>query len=104
MIFLLLKLKGAPSGPIPSLAIEKSLKMVKIASYFTLKALLIYEVFTFLSWRFGHVEKRCDQKDKVNFKIYYATTWETNNCNTHSAQYLIKLRRSGKEIGSVNRI
>ena len=49
MIFILLKLKGALSGPIPSLAIEKSLKMVKIASYFTLKALLIYEVFTFLS-------------------------------------------------------
>ena len=49
MIFLLLKLKGALLGPIPSLAIEKSLKMVKIASYFTLKALLIYEVFTFLS-------------------------------------------------------
>ena len=25
---------------------------------------------------------------KINFKIYDVTTWETNNCNTHIAQYL----------------
>ena len=31
-----------------------------------------------------------DYKDKVNFKIYDVTTWETNNCNTHIVQYLRK--------------
>ena len=28
-------------------------------------------------------EKRLDQKDKVNFKMYDVTTWLRNNCNTH---------------------
>ena len=37
---------------------------------------------------FGHVEKRLDYKDKVNFKIYDAATWLTNNYNKHIAQYL----------------
>ena len=27
---------------------------------------------------------------KVNLKIQDATTWFTNNCNTHIAQYLTK--------------
>ena len=31
-----------------------------------------------------------DKKDKVNFKIYRVTGWETNNFNTHIAQYLQK--------------
>ena len=35
---------------------------------------------SFLSRLFGHVKKRLDQKDKVNFKIYDVTTWLTNNC------------------------
>ena len=39
---------------------------------------------------FGHLAKRLDQKDKVNFKFYDATAWLTNNCNTHIAQYLEK--------------
>ena len=39
---------------------------------------------------FGHVEKRLDQKDNVNFKIYDVTAWLINNCNTHIDQYLKK--------------
>ena len=39
----------------------------------------------------------------VNFKIYDVTTWLTNNCNTHIAQYLTKERQSDNEIWSVNR-
>ena len=39
-------------------------------------------------WLFGHIEKRLDQKNKVNFKIYDVTIWETNNCNTHISQHL----------------
>ena len=36
---------------------------------------------------FGHVGKRLDKKASVNFKIYEVTIWETNNYNTHTAQY-----------------
>ena len=32
-------------------------------------------------------KKRLNWKYKVNFKIYDATAWLTNNCNTHIAQY-----------------
>ena len=37
---------------------KKSLKMMKHAFYFTLKALLVLIIFNFLSWIFGHVKKR----------------------------------------------
>ena len=47
-------------------------------------------IFKFLSWLFGHVAKRLDKKDKVNFKFYYVTAWLVNNRNTHIAQYLEK--------------
>ena len=36
---------------------ESSLKMMKNAFYFTLKALFVLKIFTILSWIFGHVEK-----------------------------------------------
>ena len=36
----------------------------------------------------AHVEKRLDQKDKVNFKNFDVKTWLTNKCNTHIHQYL----------------
>ena len=35
-----------------------------------LKALYVIENFEFLSSFFGYVEKRFDQKARVNFKIY----------------------------------
>ena len=38
----------------------------------------------------GHVTKRLDKKDKVNFKCYDITARLTSNCNTHIAQYLEK--------------
>ena len=60
------------------------------AFYFTSKALFVLKVFRFLSWLFGHVAKRLDKKDKVNFKIYDATVWLKNNRNTHIAQYFKK--------------
>ena len=37
--------------------IERSLKMMKNAFYFILKALFVHKIFKFLSWLFGHVEK-----------------------------------------------
>ena len=53
-----------------------------------LKALFVLKIFKFLSWLFGHLEKGLHYKDKVNIKIYDITTWKTNNCNGHIAQYL----------------
>ena len=74
---------------------------MKNAFYFILKALLVFKTFNFLSWLFGCVEKRLDQKDKINFKIYDVTTWLANNYKTHIDQY--RMRCSGNEIWSVNR-
>ena len=68
------------------------------------KALFIFEIFTFLSWLFGHVEKQLDKKAKVNFKIYGVTDWTKNNYKINIVQYLKKWRQSDNEILSVNRI
>ena len=62
--------------------------MIKNAFYFILKALFGLKIFKCLSLLFGDEEKHFDKKDKFNFKIYDVKTWETNNCNTHIAQYL----------------
>ena len=61
---------------------------MKNAFYIKLKALFVLDIFTFLSWRFGHIEKRLDKKAEVNFKIYDVTDWATNNYNTYIVQYL----------------
>ena len=82
--------KGALSCLRQFLATESSLKLMKNAFYFTLKSLFVLRIFKFLSWLFGHAEKRLDLKDKVNFKIYDVITWLTNNCNKHIDQYLKK--------------
>ena len=66
--------------------------MMKNAFYFNLKALTVVKITKFLSWLFDHVEKRLDLRDKVNFKMYDITIWETNNYNAHVAQYFKKLR------------
>ena len=76
---------------------------MKNAFYFTTKALLVLKLFKFLSRIFGHVAKRVDQKDKVDFKFYDATPWLTNSYNTHIVQYLKKEMQSDNEIWSVNR-
>ena len=64
--------------------------MMNNGFYLILKAFFVLKIFKFLSWLFGHVAKRLDKKDKVNFKFYDVTAWLTNNCNTHIAQYLEK--------------
>ena len=50
--------------------------MIKNTFYFTLKPLFFLKIFKFLSWLFGHAEKRLDYKDKVRFKIYDGTAYE----------------------------
>ena len=63
---------------------------MKNAFYFMLKPLFVLEIFKFLFWCFGYVEKRLQKKAKVNFKIYDVTDWTTNNYNTDIVQYLKK--------------
>ena len=62
--------------------------MMKKDFYFILKALFVLEIFTFLSWLFGYVEKRLDKKFKVNSKIYDVTDWTANNYSLQIVQYL----------------
>ena len=38
----------------------------------------------------GHVVKRLDKKNEVNFQFYDVTAWLTSNFNAHIAQYLEK--------------
>ena len=64
--------------------------MMKLAFYVMLKALFVFEIFTFLSKVFDYIEKHLDKKYVVNFKIYDVTDWTTNNYITHIAQYLKK--------------
>ena len=66
---------------------ESPSKMMKIAFYFILKAFLVLKIFKIFSWIFGHVKKRLDQEDDVDFKIHDVTTWLTHNLNTHVDQY-----------------
>ena len=47
---------------------------MKIFFYFTPKVLFVLKIFKLL-WLFGHVVKRLDKKDKVNFKFYDARAW-----------------------------
>ena len=64
--------------------------MMKNVFYFMLKVLFVLEMFTFISWRFGYVEKGLDKKVKVNFKIYDVIDWTANIGNTRIVQYLNK--------------
>ena len=63
----------------------KALKIMKNAVYCTSKAVLVLKIFKFLSRLFGHVAKRLDRKDRVNFNFFDARAWLTNNCNAHIA-------------------
>ena len=53
--------------------------MMKNVFYYMLKVLFVLEIFAFLSWHFGYVEKQLDRKAMVNFKIYDFTDSTTNN-------------------------
>ena len=57
---------------------------------FNLKSSFRSQDIKFLSWLFGLVEKQLDEKNKIYFKTCDVINWDTNNCNTHIAQYLSK--------------
>ena len=65
------------------LTIESPVEMTKHAIYFISSALFVLEIFKFLSWLFGYLEKRLDKKAMVSFSIYHVTDWTTNNYNKH---------------------
>ena len=71
-------------------ATKTPLKMLKNDFHFISKALFVLKIFKFLPWLLGHVSKRLDTKDKVNFKFYDVTAWLANNRNTHITQYFKK--------------
>ena len=81
---------------------ESPLKVIKYAFYFMLKALFVLEIFKFLPWLFGYVEKRLDKKTKVNFKIYGVTDWTKNNYSTCIVQFLVRSNdNQAKKLGHV---
>ena len=49
---------------------SRPFKKMKNVFYFTIKALLVIQIFKFFPLIFGHAGKRLEQKNKVNFKIY----------------------------------
>ena len=63
--------------------------MMKNTFYFILKAIFVLKKFKFFEFLVT-LKKRLDHKDKVDFKTHDVTTWLTNNCNRHIAQYLTK--------------
>ena len=64
--------------------------MLNIVTYVILKALFALKIFKFYPDVFGVDGKQLDKKSKVKFKNYDVINWETNNENTHVAQYLQK--------------
>ena len=78
------------------LTMESPLKFMNNAFHFMLQALFVLEIFSYLSLLLGYVEKWLDRKSMVNFRIYDATDWTTNNYNTHITQYLDKQRHAMK--------
>ena len=59
---------------------------------------LYFTYLTFCHEIFGQIRKRLGNKAKFNFKIYDVIYWETNNYNTHIAQYLKKRKQLDNEI------
>ena len=67
--------------------------MMRNAFYFMLQLLFILQIFIFLPWRLGYVEKRFDEKAMVNFDVKYdATNWTLSNYNTYINQHIKKKR------------
>ena len=49
--------------------------------YFTSKVPFVLKILKFLYWHFGHLAKRLNKKEKVNFKFYDVTAWYTHILN-----------------------
>ena len=73
LLFFYKLFEGQFSGLRWFLATESTLKKDENALSFMLKAILVLEISTFLSWLFVYVENWLDKKTKVNFNIYDVT-------------------------------
>ena len=62
--------KGPHSGLTQFLIIESPLKIMKIGSYFVLKALFILDIVILTFWFVG---KQFDKEAGINFQIYDVT-------------------------------
>ena len=62
---------------------------MKSDCYIMLKSLFVLEIFTFLSWLFGNVEKHLRKKAMIIFKIWMSQTGQTNNYKLKYTYYLI---------------
>ena len=69
-----IRIKAALSGLRQFLSTKSTLKMKENIFYFTWKTFFVLKIIKFLSWLFGHVENRLDEKDKVNSKFYDVIT------------------------------
>ena len=49
---------------------------MKNAFYFTSKALFVFKILSFF-FTFCLVAKRLDEKDKINFRVYDVSDWQT---------------------------
>ena len=72
------------------LKIENPVEIIKNAFWFMLKTLCVFQIFTFVSWPYGYVEKRLDKRAIVIFKNYDVTGWTTKNYNIRITQYIKK--------------
>ena len=61
--------------------------------YFTLKTLFVFDVFKFLFWFLGHVDKRLVKKAKVDFKIYDITNKQMKYTYSQISQELKIIRQ-----------
>ena len=82
-------LKGKLWGLRQFLVTERPLKIIKSTFQFNIKTRFLLDVTQFLMRILGHVEKRLNNKAKVNLKMYEVTNWIINNF-THIVQYLKK--------------
>ena len=86
-----IKVRLSPSKKIALFASVKGLlKMMIDFFYFILKTVFVLQIFRFLSWLFGHLEKTSRLETRLISKLYDVTTWLTNNNKTHIPQQLKK--------------
>ena len=80
-------IKGTLSGLRQFLANEILLKTMKNEYLFHLKSSFSsQDIYTFVL-TFSSCIKTALSENKVNFKTYDGTIWETNSCNTKIAEY-----------------
>ena len=70
--------------------IESPLKMIKNAFYFILKAFFVLKIFKFLSWLFGHAEKKAWLEDKVIFQNSWRYNLVNKQLNLYELSQLIQ--------------